>query len=309
MENPSGQGAWVACSRAMTSPASNSWLLRPGVRVVRRSPTQWQVGLPPGARLALPDSAAVRTLLQALALGEPVPPSEALSRLVDAGLLIRRSVLEDLLPSDRPGQQQAAALAARAGGNAAAFAWAREEAQVEVRTHGRDALFHADALRAALSRAGMCAKPTRPRPSVVVLVSDGQFSRTRTDRLMREDIPHLPVVLHQGAWLLGPFVDPGVTACQRCVDHSVADRDPRWPLLVEQSARCHDPRDLPSPADPTLTQLAVALAVAQVTAWVEGAPVPTWSATIRVDHDLDLSPRPWPRHPACGCTWADLEAG
>ncbi|WP_166874189.1 TOMM precursor leader peptide-binding protein [Salinibacterium sp. ZJ450] len=51
---------------------------------------------------------------------------------------------------------------------------------------------------------------------------------------LRRDIPHLPLVLGGAQIRIGPFVDPGVSACLHCVARWRADADPAWPAIASQ---------------------------------------------------------------------------
>lgn len=52
--------------------------------------------------------------------------------------------------------------------------------------------------------------------------------------LMASDIPHLPVVLTGPGADIGPFVQPGDTACLACVAAHRRDADPAWPAVAAQ---------------------------------------------------------------------------
>ncbi len=100
---------------------------------------------------------------------------------------------------------------------------------------------------------------------------------------------------------MGPFVEPGRTACLRCVDAHEALADERRPLLIAQAATAAIRQ--PPPRDPVLDALALAWAVRDLCRYVEGDEPSTWSTT------CDLSPAGlpdavrWGRHPDCGCAW------
>lgn len=52
--------------------------------------------------------------------------------------------------------------------------------------------------------------------------------------LMAADLPHLPVVLTGPGADIGPFVQPGDTACLACVAAHRRDADPSWPAVAAQ---------------------------------------------------------------------------
>ena len=255
--------------------------LRPGIRVSRRGDGHLQVGLHPEQRAVLPDSDDVRRLLRDLAHGvrtAVVPPTlaAALDTLRSRGLVD-----------------------------------ATEESGVRTRLLGsaRVGVVAADPVRTTavrmLAAAGAQVAGRRGSPTVVLHVTTGaEPRRDALDRWMRDDRPHLVLTSLSGCTRLGPFVVPGLSACLRCVDEHLTDRDPRHPLVLEQH-HAPDPRDAVRPED---LQLALAWAVRDLTRWLEGLPPVTWSATVELDGD-GYGLRSWTRHPRCGCAWGDALAG
>jgi hypothetical protein len=139
------------------------------------------------------------------------------------------------------------------------------------------------------------------RPDLLVLVGHGAIDTRRTDGLLREDVPHLAVLLREQDAVVGPLVVPGRTACLRCLDLHRSDRDPEWPRLVPQLAsRANSRRE-----ETVLAALAAALAAAQALAHLDGRVRPTaLDATLELAlPDPLVAVRPWSAHPACGCTW------
>lgn len=255
--------------------------LRPGIRVARRGDGHLQVGLHVDERALLPDTDAVRRLLRDL--GHGVRPA---------------TLPPDLLPTLD---------ALRSRGLVAA----PHESGLRGRLLGsaRVGVVAPDPARAAAVRmlaiAGLQLSGRRGSPTVVLHVSTGaELRRSTLDRAMREGRPHLPLTSIGGRTRLGPLVAPGLTACVRCVDEHLTDRDPRHPLVLEQ-LHAPDPRDDVPPED---LQLALAWAVRDLICWIEGRRPVTWSATVDLGAD---GPRvhSWDRHPRCGCAWGDLRAG
>jgi hypothetical protein len=138
------------------------------------------------------------------------------------------------------------------------------------------------------------------RPDLLVLVSHGGVDPRRTETLLREDVPHLAVVLRERAAVVGPLVRPGSSACLRCLDLHRRDRDPEWPRLVPQ---------LPGVAqggeETALAALASSMATAQALAHLDEQVAPaSVDATIEMSLPDGLAAvRPWSTHPECGCTW------
>lgn len=255
--------------------------LRAGVRVCTRSSGSLQVGAHPDHRLVVADTPAARHVLGLLRHGadpERLQPDERVlvDRLDRAGLL---------LPSDDEVVRSRLRQAARV----------LVDAPEPVRSQ---------AVR-MLAVAGLEPARSERAATVRLLVAVGaEASRERVDRMVQHDQPHLLVTALAGRVQVGPCVVPGLTACLRCVDEHLTDRDPRHPLVVEQH-RSPDLHDIPAAAQ---LQLALAWAVADLVALVEGDRPATWSAGVELRPDGPLAVR-WDRHPRCGCAWADLLTG
>ncbi len=140
----------------------------------------------------------------------------------------------------------------------------------------------------------------RHRPDLLVLVGHGGVDPRRTETLMREDVPHLAVVLREQSAVIGPLVRPGSSACLRCLDLHRRDRDPEWPRLVPQL-----PGVAQDAEETALAALASSLATAQALAHLDGRVTPAClDATIETClPDGLVAVRPWSTHPECGCTW------
>lgn len=262
----------------MTQPR---YRLRPGIRTSRRAEGVLHVGLHADQRLVLPDDEATRRLLSLLGHGVaptalPPGPAALFWRLERAGLLV---------------EADAEVLRSRV----------RAEARVGVEAPDPAR----GALRRLLATAGLVEASPRGRETVRLLVSTGaEPRRDRLDESMRADRPHLLVTEVSGRIRLGPCVVPGLTACLRCLDAHHTDRDPRHPLVVEQHVE-PDPADrAPEPE----RQLALAWAVRDLVALVDGERPWTWSATIEIRATGPVR-QEWTRHPRCGCAWGDQLAG
>jgi bacteriocin biosynthesis cyclodehydratase domain-containing protein len=310
--------------------------LRPGVHVLRRDAQHLQVGLDPARAVVLPDSEAVRALLGALTdpaarVGEEYD-GPTLAVLADCGLLVDADTLLPLVPAvpaadpqgpaPGPPRSGVAALAAQDGDAAGALLAARAATQVGVLATGSpEAQDVASSLTTLLSLSRVShrtvagpaalpgAEPPAEPPTTGLLVAVGEPARELLDPWVRAGVPHLLLRLVEGHAVVGPFVLPGETACLRCVDAHHTDVDPAWPLLVAQYATAVErPRHdtVPEPVDPALAALATAWAARELVSHAEGRRPPTASTTVRLDpHLTALETHCWPRHPACGCTWAD----
>jgi bacteriocin biosynthesis cyclodehydratase domain-containing protein len=122
-----------------------------------------------------------------------------------------------------------------------------------------------------------------------------------SDALVRDDVDHVWLALLPGAVRIGPFVEPGRTACLRCLDAHLGDRDPRRATVLHQleevsRAPVVDP-------DPCLVEVGIAWTVRDVVRRLDGRSPALRSATVTVTEDLEITRRDWLRHPHCGCAW------
>lgn len=284
--------------------------LLPGLPVVRRDAEHLQVGVEDRS-VVLPDRPQVRDLLQALTgtgtgpvPGPDVSPAAllALARLARAGLLVDREVLAACLTTyaDGPAQRAAALATLHSSPRDAGTRWAART-RASIRVDGAPA--DASVVEQALASSGVSS--ARAAGDAVVLLRDREPDRDELDRLQHDDVPHLLVRAALDHVVVGPFVEPGRTACLRCLDAHRTDRDPRWPLVLAQQAGL----DVPAVRDPALWQLALGWAARDVLRWLDGEEPSTWSATVRIGPDLRPQRLAWRRHPRCGCGWADLHAG
>jgi hypothetical protein len=161
--------------------------------------------------------------------------------------------------------------------------------------------------------------PSGRRPDLVVLVRAAAADSVAAGRLLAADVPHLSVVVREAGLIVGPLVLPGAGPCLRCLDLHRTDRDPAWPRLLAQLPGRATPADAGETAS---SQLGAALAALQVLAHLDGLAAPgpaggagapprpaSVGATLEVDlPDGLVSRRPWPVHPACGCSWPTTTA-
>lgn len=268
-------------------------ILRPGSRVVRRDDRHLQVGLDPPRRVVLPDVPEIRDLLADLRHATaPTPRSEAdylaLDSLVRAGLVVAQH--PSRLGSAQFADSVSARLARRADSTLAVLAdhacadWAREVADLAATQELR--LVSASA-----------------RSDAAVVLASGEADRDLLDDLMRDGTPFLLLVARADGVEVGPFVDPGRSACHRCVDSHRGANDPRRALIVEQICRQLDELE-DEPMDPLLMRWAATWAVRDMIRHLEGDS-PSTRATSYVIGPLDppLSHH-WTRHPHCGCSWS-----
>ncbi|MFC5728027.1 hypothetical protein [Nocardioides vastitatis] len=284
----------------MSSLGSHHLTLRPGAPVMARSPGILQVGLDePTARV--PDDPSVTRLLRALGRpgGVPAEPDQlpppaaaALTTLYDAGLVVP-------VPSTEHGADPSmVALRAQFGPDAVRRRAARDATAIAVRADPATRSI----LDPLLAAAGVRAARAAEEPAAATLVvTAGPVAREAVDPLTRGSVPHLLVTGGASGRRVGPFVDPGRTACLRCVDAHEALRDPRRPLLVIQAAA--EASAHPPPRDPVLDHLALAWAARDLARYLEGDEPSTWSTTVDIGPLTAPQVTRWGRHPYCGCAW------
>lgn len=277
-------------------------MLRPGVRVLRRDDGHLQVGVRRGSALVIKDSPDNRAILDSLRSAQPVRVTtpearrtwEALranDHVVDADSFLHR------LPSDTLAQHGRAALFAQHPADAPWRLAARQGARVAI-----DADHHAPETHHLLAAAGISVDAHRP--TVVIVISAGEVRRDRLDALVQSDTPHLVISESEGVVRVGPFVEPGHTACLRCIDAHLSEDDPRHGLIVAQQAKPSTESPMLTPYDESQRLLAIALGIVDVVAYIEGDQPATWSATIDICSS-GLPATSWKRHPLCGCSWGE----
>lgn len=273
--------------------------LRPGVPVLARSPGILQVGLDePAVRVA--DVPVVRTVLGALARPGGVPTSDGLEgaavdvleRLDRAGLLV------EIANDERRPDPCLGVLRAQFGSDAVRRHAARTATGVVVTADPSTAA----TLERIIGSAGLHHVSADDRSPVVhLIVTSGPLDRAHLDPLVRGSVPHLLVSGTASRRRVGPFVEPGLTACLRCVDAHETLHDPRRPLLLTQAAAIAV--EYPPPQDPVLDQIVLAWAVRDLVRYVEGDEPSTWSTTIDLGPVASPEVTRWGRHPECGCAW------
>lgn len=164
----------------------------------------------------------------------------------------------------------------------------------------------ARAIRRAAPEARAADDATR-LPDLAVLA--GRADPLDVEDLMRNGVPHLAVRADEAIGVVGPLVEPGRSACLRCVDLSKAERDRGWPLILAQASGAMAPEASPQACDTALAAATAALAAAQSLAFIDraGPPAPvTSNGTLElVLPDWQWRRRGWPPHPACTCGSAE----
>lgn len=70
--------------------------------------------------------------------------------------------------------------------------------------------------------------------AAVVVVAHHLVSPAFATALMADDRPHLPLVLTAAGAEVGPYVEPGITACLSCLAAHRREADPAWPAIAAQ---------------------------------------------------------------------------
>lgn len=277
------------------------------VSTLRRSCGTLQVGLdaaasallvaaPPGAEAALRTFRRWRGPAEAARLAgvDPQWLQDAVSGLVAAGVLVARSP-----------QADRAVTVLGAGRVAHRLVGLLADAGIEefrVADPGPGALEEARWRHAAgTSRLRLMdhwhAASAEPADLIVVAPPTVEPDRALTDHLRRAGLPHLVVRVEPERAVVGPFVVPGRSPCQRCLDLSRRDLDPDWPLLLAQLAGTWQE------AGDLAAAWAASTAAAQVLAWVDRRGTPALGTTWELPQDtLSLETRAWGLHARCDCT-------
>ena len=146
-----------------------------------------------------------------------------------------------------------------------------------------------------------------PRLLPELAVLTGPVPPGEIDALMRGRVPHLAVRAQEAIGVVGPLVDPGRSACLRCVDLHKAARDEAWPKIAAQAAAGTSPQA----CDTLLAAATAALASAQALAVIDGcAPRPPAAANGTLELVLphwQWRRRTWPPVPSCTCGAAQRE--
>lgn len=153
-----------------------------------------------------------------------------------------------------------------------------------------------DVLRSTTPRVRTTAPP-RTRPDLAVVVGHGAADPVQVRPLLREDVPHLAVVVGEVDVAVGPLVVPGDGPCLQCLDLHRSDADDRWPAVATQvTAR---PRD---GEEASVAALAASVAVIEALAFLDGRASSTRGATLEVSAATPVPGlRRWSQHPDCGC--------
>ncbi len=282
-------------------------VLAPGLAVLQRRAAELQIGITERHRLRVADTPAIRRTLAGLARGEaPRTDLETRRALAQLAPVLRDG--DTLVHPGIPASEVAAVsllhpgsatdrLRARRGSRIAVVGTLTPESPVDpvalLRTAGL----------------GIVDDDGTEQPDVVLLLCCGVLDREVTDRLARDHTPYLVVEAVESEIVLGPFVVPGRTACVRCLDahRTAADAAHRALITAEPQTVRRD--GVAAPVHAAMALMALGWAVADLVRYVEGDRPASWSATVPFSPGRPtISPTPWLRHPACGCSWTGVGA-
>ncbi len=141
----------------------------------------------------------------------------------------------------------------------------------------------------------------RQRIDLGVVVATGVLPPDVPRSLLRRDLPHLGVVLHETSARVEAPVEPGRTACLWCAELHRTDADPAWPAIAAQLLGRRSGAD-----EPVLRTELVGLVARLVLARLDGAELPP--VAIELAADGRRSEHPAAPHPRCGCLGLDRVA-
>jgi hypothetical protein len=176
----------------------------------------------------------------------------------------------------------------------------RSAATVHIRGSGQ----LTDRITDLLTRSGAAASsgrgqlPDRP-PDLTILV--GHQQPEQLAELHRQRLAHLAVCIGEAIGVVGPLVQPGRTACLRCLDLARADRDPAWPLILAQLPASR--MDVTA-GDPVLATAVAAQVAGQALAFADRSELATATANGTLELALPAwqwRRRTWQPHQACMC--------
>jgi hypothetical protein len=108
------------------------------------------------------------------------------------------------------------------------------------------------------------ADESRLVPDLAVLTTP--VAQAEVEALMRDRVPHLAARADEAIGMVGPLVEPGRSACLRCINLHKAARDAAWPKVLAQTAAGASP----AACDTVLAAATAALASAQALAVIDG---------------------------------------
>lgn len=172
--------------------------------------------------------------------------------------------------------------------------------RILVSPHDESAPAVVDAIIATLEDAGFdtaCSERSSLRDATVpvILLAHRLVEPHRAARLLSDDIPHLAVVFTGDGAEVGPYVEPGLSACLACIAAQRRTRDPAWPVLATQLLGL-----APPPVSVALAVEAAGAAAALIAGASHRRPTSSTSVTLRA-RSLHRTRRAHHPDEGCGC--------
>lgn len=263
--------------------------LDPEIPLVYRSPTMLQFGISRPIVVVDEVDAAIERMVLALRAGVSRSGLDMIARSSGAGEAAAERLVQALAPVLRAPLGQSAAQASRVAVCGVGHTAERTAA-----------LLASQGLRVEKAATASDAAATAGDTAFAVIVGHFVVEPELHGLWLRRDVPHLPVVLSDAELVIGPTVEPGVTACLYCLNAHATDRDEAWPAMASQLwGRL-------SPADTELHASEVAAIVTRLVLGRLAGGVGAASAQLVVQAASGSTSERWfAPHPHCGC----LEAG
>jgi hypothetical protein len=120
---------------------------------------------------------------------------------------------------------------------------------------------------------------------------------------LRQDVPHLPIVIDDTSVEIGPIVEPGTGPCLHCLNRYRTERDAAWPAIATQLLGRRSAVESPL----------IASEAAAVASRATSRRIREGAASVHRSTVLDIatgatSVRTWEPHPDCGCIGLDVSA-
>lgn len=240
-------------------------VLAPGTRIVPRGRQNWQVGINPGRRVLIPDSAENADQIDALKRGAST------STTTDLTAALARAGLLAVAPAP--------------------------PVRVVVRGDlGVD-------IEPILAHSGILRAPTGATDAPGLFLSIGEPAREDLDPWLRQGRTHIIVRIVDGQVIVGPLVVPMQTACLRCIDCHHIDLEPEHYAVLHRYVHSTRSDGHDDTLPPLTTLLAITWALHDLTNHEYGIRPVTHSSTLTFGDD-GLECVAWHRHPECACSWS-----
>ena len=184
--------------------------------VVWRTPHSAQVGIDPPKAVLENLTVTQERMLSALILGISDPGMKLLREETPGERDRLLGTLSSALASDQPATTRPVVSLSGSGPLVDALSGLLARSGVQV-------LLSADGLSLAATS-----------PAIAVVVAHWVLAPDIQSHWLRRDVPHLPIVFSDTGVTVGPLVEPGTSACLRCVELHRTDADAAWPAIAAQ---------------------------------------------------------------------------